>query len=479
MTDSRQQRRIAAPRVTSEILDRLPPSDTVAEMAVIGSALLSCTCLDEIGDLTREDFYDDANGRIFAAMVERYGKGKRVDIELLRADMQKSGDWEVVGGAAHVAACYQSVPNAAHARYYAEIVREKAILRRIIDAGTEAIRDAYGDSTEATDQLDRAESRLFSIRDGRSDNKITTYKDALEVAFANLEARAESGIDANTISSGFDNIDEHTLGLRKSELTILAARTSMGKTALALNIAHRVAFAGNVVLYATMEMAASELAERALSSESRLSSYRMRGGTLPVGDRLALQETIGKIATAKLHIDDAPAQRVSRIAAQARRVARTERQPIGLIVIDYLQLIEPDDDRVNRQEQVAKVTRRLKVMAKEFNVPMLVLAQLNRQTENSTDPRPKLHHLRESGAIEQDADNVWFIHRPEVYAKTESEKQEKKGLAELLIAKQRSGPRDVIAKLIFRGDCIRFDDAAPDRFNEFDQFNKNGYHGYS
>ena len=279
------------------------------------------------------------------------------------------------------------------------------------------------------------------------------------------------------MESGFAKMDEMTGGFRENELLILAARPSMGKTAFAMNVAANVSVRQNVpVLFISLEMGCTELIDRMLCSEARVNGHQLRNGSISQEDRKRLTSTAGQIASAPFYVDDSPSRTVSEIAAAGRRVKRSEGR-LGLIVIDYLQLIEPDNSSDPRQEQVAKIARRLKGMARELKVPILCLAQLNRQAEDSRDHRPKLSHLRESGAIEQDADVVMFVHREEYYRKGDPEAEELKGQALIIIEKQRNGPTGDV-ELVWKRDYTRFEDRAPERFSSFDEYEQPAADGF-
>ena len=310
--------------------------------------------------------------------------------------------------------------------------------------------------------------KIFAIHDARSSDQLASMHDVLIEAFAHIDKRMEQG-GATGVPSGFADMDSMTGGLHESELVILAARPSMGKTALATNIADHVAVeAQGCVLFVSLEMARLELAQRMLCARGEINGKKFRGNYLSGEDRDRLLEASAKLSKAPLYIDDTPSRTVTEIAAAARRLKR--RQNLALIVIDYLQLIEPDNPKDPRQEQVAKIARRLKGLARELSVPLLCLAQLNRQAEATKDNRPRLSHLRESGAIEQDADVVMFVHREEYYmSREESRERDLVGKAELIVAKQRNGPTDDV-KLTWRQEFTRFENRAVDRYDEFNDF---------
>lgn len=452
----------------AEILGREQPFDLEAEMGVIGSVLLLPDTCDDIASLKADDFFDDANRKIYEHLREMYDTGEKIDITLLVSRMRTAGDFEKAGGAAYLAKLSGAVPNAAHAQYYADIVMEKSVFRRLISSSTEILRDAYEQGATAKELCAQAEQKVFSIMDGRGGNSVSSLSDVLHQAMSRMEARMRDDYDDAGAETGLTDFDSMTGGLHDGELIILAARPSMGKTALAMNIAENVAInQGNPALFVSLEMSGIELADRMLCSLARVNGHRLRNGSVGSEDQQRLVSKANEISKAPLFVDDSPSRTVSEIAAAARRIKRRE-DGLGLIVIDYLQLIEPDNSRDPRQEQVAKIARRLKGMARELKVPLLCLSQLNRQAEEGKDHRPKLSHLRESGAIEQDADVVMFVHREEYYHRGD-ERNEFAGQAEIIIAKQRNGPVGDV-ELTWEADFTRFSNRAAERHNEFDEY---------
>jgi len=455
---------------SSELLDRRLPYDLDAEQGVLGSILLLPETCDEVSLVLRpDDFFDEANRCLFTHMQAMHDAGGKIDVTLLVDRLKKSGHYETIGGAAYLYKISQAVPNAAHARYYAGIVREKSTLRSLINASTEILRQAYEEQHEARHLVSEAEQKIFSILDHRSASSVNSIRDILHQAMDRLDARMRGEQTQDAVDSGFIELDRLTGGLHNSELVILAARPSMGKTALAMNIAEYVAVElRRPTLFVSLEMASVELADRLLCSAAQVDGHRLRNGTLSNADKLRLVEKAGEISQAPLFVDDSPSRTVSEIAAAARRIKRRE-GGLGLIAVDYLQLIEPDNPDDSRQEQVARIARRLKGLAREAEVPVLCLAQLNRQAEDTRDHRPRLSHLRESGAIEQDADVVMFVHREEYYLRGEEQK-EHEGLAEIIIAKQRNGPVGEV-ELRWEKKYTRFQNLAPERLQEFDDYN--------
>ncbi len=450
-------------RVSPEILDRLPPQNLDAEKGVLGSLLLDARMCDEVAlILQAEDFYAEANQKLFGHLMAMHEGGGRIDAVLLKERLVREGDFEAVGGAAYLAEVAQSVPYAANAVYYAHIVRDKATQRALIHASTEILRDAYDSTLDPAELVGRSEEKIFAVHDQRSSSQVTNIHDLMMEAFDRIDARIE-GREGIGIFTGFTDLDNLTGGLHDSELVILAARPSMGKTALATNITEYVTIHSNVpTLFVSLEMARLELAQRMLCSQGKIDASKFRRMLLSGKDREDLVKASAKFSRAPLFIDDTPSRTVTEIAACGRRLKRKEK--LGLIVIDYLQLIQPDDPRDPRQEQVAKMARRLKGLARELQIPVLCLAQLNRQADPGREGfrskadetaesgyqlpsrhLPRLSQLRESGAIEQDADVVMFIHREEAYyTREEAKNRGIDGRAHLSVAKQRNGPTGII-----------------------------------
>ena len=475
MSTARIDKTHAAPRVSSEILDRLPPQNLDAEKAVLGSILLDSDLCDEVALVLRStDFYADANQRLYEHILAMHEAGKRVDSLLLLDRLTESGDLEAVGGEAYLVEVNQSVPWAHNAVHYATIVRDKATLRALIHASTEILRDAYDTTVDPKEIVDQSEKRIFEVRDNRTSDHVIPIQDLIIEAFDRIDARLEHG-EGVGVPSGFHDLDNMTGGLHGSELVILAARPSMGKTALAMNIAENVAInSSKPVLFVSLEMARLELAQRMLCSQGHIDASKFRSGFLSASDRDNLVKASAKLSQAPLFVDDTASRTVTEIAACTRRIKR-KHEDLGLLVIDYLQLIQPDDSREPRQEQVAKIARRLKILARENHIPVLCLAQLNRQAEAGKEGhRPKLSHLRESGAIEQDADVVMFIHREEYYQdREEAQNSGTAGIADILVAKQRNGPTGDI-KLAWLSKFTRFENLAQKPYDEFAEYAPGG-----
>ncbi|MFZ5832147.1 MAG: replicative DNA helicase [Planctomycetota bacterium] len=454
----------------TELFDRLPPQNLEAERGVLGSILLAPDVTDEIVQILRaDDFYADANRKLFQHILAMRDEGKRIDATLLIERLRTAGDYEAVGGAAYLAEVAQAVPYAANATFYARIVREKATLRELIAASTDILRSVYEGGDDVEQLVATAEQKIFRVHSERTTDQVTSIHDVLIEALDRIDHRLEHG-GSGGIPSGFTDLDRMTGGLHPSELVILAARPSMGKTALATNVAEYVALEANrPTLIVSLEMARLELAQRMLCSQGKIDANKFRNGFLSADDKRKLVEASAQLSKAPIYVDDTASRTVTEIAACARRLKR--KQGLEFMMIDYLQLIQPDDPREPRQEQVAKIARRLKQLARELQIPLLCLAQLNRQAEAGKEGhRPKLSHLRESGAIEQDADVVMFIHREEYYhTREEAMEMGIVGQADLIIAKQRNGPTGDV-KLAWFDKFTRFENLTEKPYDEFTGF---------
>ncbi len=453
------------------LIEHLPPHSLEAEKGVVGAILIDPMICDEVATIVRaDDFYSEANKRLFRHLIEMHNAGSGIDLTLLLERLESSGDLLEIGSEAYLAEIMDQVQVAAHAPHYAEIVRDKAILRDLIHTSAEILRSAYEPTVSPREIVNQSEEKIFALSDSRNSNQISRIHDVLLETFSILDARMEGTTDG--VASGFTDFDAMTGGLHPSELVILAARPSMGKTALATNIADHSAVVQKVpTLIVSLEMARVELAQRMLCSRGKIDSHKLRGNFLSSSERQLLIKASNELSVAPLFIDDSPSRTVTEIGAVARRIKRQE-NGLGLIVIDYLGLIQPDNASDPRQEQVAKIARRLKGLARELQVPVLCLAQLNRQAEATKDNRPRLSHLRESGAIEQDADVVMFVHREEYYhSKEQAEDMGVVGQADLIVAKQRNGPVGDI-KLAWLGQYTLFANLADPIQTEYDEFSQ-------
>ncbi|KFN49943.1 MAG: replicative DNA helicase [Arenimonas sp.] len=445
---------------------RVPPQSVEAEQAVIGGLMLAPDSLDRVGDfLTEHDFYRRDHRLIYRAIRDLSEKNKPFDAVTLGEWFEANGLSEQIGGTGYLIELASSTPSAANIKAYAEIVREKAVLRQLIEAGTEIVNDGFQpDGRDSQEVLSAAEQRVFKIaeqgRRGRAD--FVSLRDAMKDAFQILQERYENQGNVTGLPTGFTDLDEMTAGLQPSDLIILAARPAMGKTTLALNIAEYGAIkTKKAVAVYSMEMSSSQLAFRLISSIGRVNATRLRTGQLEDEDWSRVNMAIKMLSDVKVFIDDTPALSPDVLRSKARRIKREH--DLGLIVIDYLQLMQVPGTGENRATEISEISRSLKALAKELNVPVIALSQLNRGLESRTDKRPVMADLRESGAIEQDADIIMFIYRDEYYHKDSPDK----GLAEVIIGKQRSGPTGTI-KLKFFGEYTRFDNLARDSVGSFE-----------
>lgn len=446
-------------KLDTVVFDRVPPHNVDAEIGVIGSILLDPLVCDDVTMILRaDDFYSERNRTLFRHLQEMHSTGSGIDITLLIERLNKSEELETIGGHAYLGEIATAVQIPAHAVFYAEIVRDKAILRDLIHTSSAILHDAYDSSAAPREIISKAEERIFAINDARSSAKVDSMQDIITETLHLLNLQAENGV-VEGVMTGLSELDRMTSGFHANELIILAARPSMGKTALATNIAvHAAVDCGKSILMVSLEMSKIELAKRMICSRGRIDGELLKRGFMSAQDRGKLMRTSSELGIAPMFIDDNPSRTVTEIGAVARRMKRL--QGLDMIVIDYLTLIEPDNASDPRQEQVAKIARRLKGLARELAVPILCLAQLNRQAEVTKDNRPRLSHLRESGAIEQDADVVMFVHREEYYQTKGTDEYEKcAGQAEIIIAKQRNGSVGPV-KVAWRSEYTLFENLA-------------------
>jgi replicative DNA helicase len=445
---------------------RVPPQSVEAEQAVIGGLMLAPESLDRVGDFLGEnDFYRGDHRLIYRAIRELSEKNKPFDAVTLGEWFEGNGLADKIGGTGYLTELASTTPSAANIRAYAEIVREKAVLRQLIEVGTEIVNDGFRpDGRDSGEVLAQAEMKVFRIaeqgRRGRAD--FVPLRDAMKEAFQMLQERYENQGSVTGLPTGYHDLDEMTAGLQPSDLIILAARPAMGKTTLALNLAEYAALkTKKAVAVYSMEMSASQLAFRLISSIGRVNATRLRTGQLEDEDWSRVNMAIKMLSEVKIFIDDTPALSPDVLRSKARRIKREH--DLGLIVIDYLQLMAVPGTGENRATEISEISRSLKALAKELNVPVIALSQLNRGLESRTDKRPVMADLRESGAIEQDADIIMFIYRDEYYHKDSPDK----GLAEVIIGKQRNGPTGTV-KLKFFGEYTRFDNLARDSVGSFE-----------
>lgn len=441
---------------------RVPPHSIEAEQAVLGGLMLSGEAWDKVADkLTEEDFYRRDHQLIFRAIGQLAEQGQPCDAVTLGEWFDSQGESELIGGGAYIVELASTTPSAANIAAYAEIVREKSVLRQLIDIGTNIANDGYQPAGRpARELLEVAEQQVFRIAEAGSRGRqgFQSMRSAVKDAFRLLQERYQNQGKITGLPSGFIDFDEHTAGLQPSDLIILAARPAMGKTSFALNVAEYAALkTKKPAAVFSMEMSASQLAFRLISSLGRVNQQALRTGQLEDEDWSRVTHAITMLSEAKIFIDDTPALSPTELRARCRRLAREH--GLGLIVIDYLQLMQVPGNRENRATEISEISRSLKALAKELNVPVIALSQLNRSLESRTDKRPVMADLRESGAIEQDADMIVFIYRDEYYHPESGEK----GVAEIIIGKHRHGPTGTV-KLAFHGKYTRFDNLASGGF---------------
>jgi replicative DNA helicase len=436
------------------LLERRPPQSQEAERAVLGAMLRDNQVINDVVQvLAKEDFYADAHQKIFETVSQLNDKGGQpVDVVILADALKQRGYIEDVGGYGYLADLYDATPTAANVEYYARIVRDKAKVRNLIHAGTEILSLAYAQQMPADELVETAERTILDLAEKGTTNNLTTLAKAIEDTYDRIDRRNNGeSMEFSGLSTGFTDLNELTAGLQPSELIIVAARPSVGKTAFSLGLVRNIIVGEREpVFFVSLEQSRVEIAERLLCSHARVDSHRLRKGTLTAEDMEKLIDAGSTLRDAKLFIDDTPAQGMTRISANARRLAAREK--IKLVVIDYLQLIEPENRRDPRQEQVAQISRRLKFLARELKIPVVALAQVNRASEDRQDHRPRLSDLRESGSIEQDADTVMMLHRPDRYEPGQSE-----GVIEVIVAKNRNGPVGEIT-LAYMKQYLRYED---------------------
>ncbi|MGD9368019.1 MAG: replicative DNA helicase [Desulfobacteraceae bacterium] len=438
-------------------LQKLPPQSIEAEESILSAVLLdNSTLLDVLEILSPDHFYRTAHQKIFAAIAELFSKAEPVDLVTLTNILRDKNQLEDVGGAAYLARMVDTVPSAINVRHYARMVRDKSSLRRLIAKANEITQHCYEDAGDLDQVLDFAEGAVFEISEDKHQAAFHPISKIIEANIDALEERQGKKALVTGVPTGFTQLDHKTSGLQRSDMIILAARPSMGKTALALNIARNAAIDGNVpVAVFSLEMSKESLSERMLCAEARVDSGRLRGGFLNPEDWNRITEAASVLSEAPIYIDDSPDISATSIRTKSRRLKMDK--DLGLIIIDYLQLMKGRASSERRDLEISEISRALKLLAKELNVPVVALSQLNRKLEERSDKRPQLSDLRESGALEQDADVVAFIYRDEVYNKDEN--NPKHGTAEVIIAKQRNGPTGVIP-LTFLGQYTRFENPA-------------------
>ena len=442
-------------------LGKIPPNDVEAEQAVIGSMLTDRDAvISAIEILKEEDFYREDNKTIYEAILNLYNRSEPIDIITLKAELTSMGMFEKIGGLEYIVGLPEKVPTTANVERYINIVKEKTELRRLIKAANEIIEQGYDPTENIDDIMNSAEKKIFNIMQDKDQKTYSAIKDVLVDAFTELEQLYNQKQHITGVPTGFIDLDYKTAGLHNSDLILIAARPAMGKSAFALNIATNAAVKAKVpaVLF-SLEMSKEQMVNRILCSEAMVDSNKVRTGKIDDDDWIKLADTMGDLSEAPIYIDDTPGISINEIRAKCRKL-KLERN-IGLVVIDYLQLVQGSSKRASgsREQEISEISRSLKILAKEINVPVIALSQLSRAPEQRPDHRPMLSDLRESGAIEQDADIVMFLYRDDYY----NEDSEDKGLAEVIVAKHRAGSTGTV-KLVWLGNYTKF--ANMERYRE-------------
>ena len=439
----------------SDGVERLPPQAVEAEAAVLGAMLLEPDAISIVIEILDDTaFYREANRKIYNAIIALYDRNEPNDLITLSEELDRRQELGSVGGSFYLAGLVDSVSTAANVEYHARIVLEKSQGRKLINVATQIASRAYESSENTADLLDEAEQMVFSLSQRNARSGFTQLNPILHDTFENIEKLHEQDSTVTGVPTGFTRLDEMTAGFQRGDLVIIAARPAMGKTALCLNIIRHVAVEARVgVGLFSLEMTSHQLAQRMLCSEARVDSHLMRTGRLPGDAWSNLSIAVGALATAPVYIDETPALSVTEMRSRARRLM-SEHNDIGLLAVDYMQLMRGPNDAENRQQEISAISRNLKALAKELNVPVVALSQLSRAVETrGGDGRPQLSDLRESGAIEQDADVVIFIYRPVRYGDGEEHEENK---AEIIIGKQRNGPVGTV-DLVFVDRFARFE----------------------
>jgi len=436
-------------------LGRNPPQNISAEQAALGSMLLQEDAILRGVDILRpEDFYKKAHQNIFKSILELFEKSRGIDLVTLTEELNRKNLLEDIGGITYLTNLINSVPTAANIEHYIKIIEEKSILRNLINSATKIISMGYEEKEDAKILLDKAEHLIFEVSERNLGQSFVPIKEILQDSFEKIENLYHRDEFITGISSGFDEFDDITTGFQPSELIIIAGRPGMGKTAFCMTIAQHIAVLKNIpVALFSLEMSKSQLVQRMLCSEARVDAHNLRKGRLAESDWPTLSMAAGRLASAPIFIDDTAGITCLEIKAKARRLKAQHN--LGLVIIDYLQLITSSGRVENRQQEISEISRSLKGLARELNVPIIAVSQLSRAVEQRIERRPRLSDLRESGAIEQDADLVVFLYREEYY-KT---KTEKKGIAEVIISKQRNGPTGQI-DLAFVKEYAKFENLA-------------------
>jgi replicative DNA helicase len=437
------------------ILEKVPPQNIEAEMAVLGSMLLNETAIHEVIEIIDEShFYKEGHRKIFASIINLYNQNKPVDIITLTDELKRLNALDEVGGVSYLTALVNAVPTSANVRNYARIVKEKSVLRLLIHRATQIIAESYNEESNVDELLDRAEKTIFEIADKKVEGNFLSIKELVTDAVERIDKLYQNKSQVTGLPSGFIDFDRKTAGFQPSDLIIIAGRPSMGKSAFALCIANHIGVVEKIPLaFFSLEMSKEQLVQRLLCLHARVDAHSVRTGFLSASDWPKITAAAGKLSESAIFIDDTPAISVLELRAKARRLK--SQHNIQLIIVDYLQLMRGINiAHESRQQEISEISRSLKALARELNIPVIAISQLSRAVESRQGNRPQLSDLRESGAIEQDADLVAFLFREEYYNPTE----ENRGLADVIIAKQRNGPIGTV-RLTFLKEYTRFEDS--------------------
>ena len=435
--------------------ERTPPQDNAAEQSVLGAMLLSKDAIADVVEVLREgDFYRPAHQVIYAAILDLYGRGEPADAVTVANELTRIGEIGRVGGAPYLHTLVSMVPTAANAGYYGRIVRESAILRRLVEAGTRIVAMGYAGQGDVDDVVDRAQAEVYDVTDRRTSEDYLPLSDIMNDALNEIEAISNRGGEMVGVPTGFSQLDKLTNGLHPGQMVIVAARPAIGKSTLGLDLARSASIKhGLTSVIFSLEMSRSEIVMRLLSAEAQVPLHHMRSGTMSEHDWQKLASKMGVVSDAPLFIDDSPNMTLMEIRAKCRRLK--QRHDLRLVIIDYLQLMTSGKRVESRQQEVSEFSRSLKLLAKELGVPVIAISQLNRGPEQRTDKRPMLSDLRESGSLEQDADMVILLHREDAYER----ESPRAGEADFIVAKHRNGPTDTVT-VAFQGHYSRFVDMA-------------------
>ena len=440
-----------------EDMTRIPPHSVESEQSILGSVLLDKDAMITVSETIRpDDFYKEAHKIIYECMIKLSNKGEPIDLITLTEELRKQGHLDDVGGISYITSLSTIVPTTSNVKYYADIVKEKSVLRKLIKASNDIINLGYDGSTKIEDVLDKAEKKIFDISQEKASDDFKSINSVLMDAYDMIEYLYTNKTEMTGITTGFTDLNKKMNGLQRTDLILIAARPAMGKTAFSLNLVQNAALKGDAsVAVFSLEMSKEQLVQRMLSSQSNVELKKLKTGKLGENDWPRIIDAMAVLSNAKIHIDDTPGIKISELRSKCRKL-KIE-QGLDLILIDYLQLMEGEGNNESRQQEISKISRSLKIIAKELNCPVVALSQLSRAPEQRADHRPMLSDLRESGAIEQDADIVMFLYRDEYY----NPDSDRKNIGEVIISKNRHGETGAV-ELVWLGEVQKFADKSRD-----------------